>query len=168
MAGNARSAPIGTVTSAAKNTAQMLPCAPPSRVYATAPMPANASGASDTWPAQPVSGTSESATSAVHMPSVRRLTLVGIRARQGTQPRRHDDDEHGHADRGVAHRRDPLDAPDLARCGANWISARGSEQQHDEEHDRRQRVGNVRPPVGELEERARRHWMASARISAPR
>ena len=41
-----------------------------------APMPANASGASDTCPAQPVSGTSESATSAVHMPSENRLRFV--------------------------------------------------------------------------------------------
>ena len=59
----------------------MLPCAPPSRAYATAPMPANASGASETCPAQPVSGTSESATSAVHMPSEKRLRFVGRRGR---------------------------------------------------------------------------------------
>ena len=132
----------------------MLPCAPPSRVYATAPMPANASGASDTCPAQPVSGTSESASSAVHMPSAMRFVLVGScstrRTRRASAMKttntampiavsRTDDTR--------STRRTALDARELD------LGAR-QQQQHDEEHDRRQRVGHVGPAIGELEERA--------------
>ena len=88
------------------------------------------------------------------MPSAMRFVLVGSELdKQERGDEADEDGEHGHADRGVAHGRHPFDASNRADARELDLRAR-QKQQHDEEHDRRQRVGDVGPAIGELEERS--------------
>ena len=166
IAGNANSAPTGIVTRAARKMAQTLPCAPPRRVYATAPIPAKASGASETCPAQPVSGTSDNARSAVHIPSAKRLVLVGslldrnrvriaMNARNAVIPI------------AVSRTDETCSTRRICPIRANWTSARGSNSRT----TKSMMVGNASGTFVQRSENLRNdaiHCVPSARMIAPR
>ena len=131
--------------------------------YATAPMPANASPASDTCPAHPMRGTSDIATSAVHIASANWLRFVGERNALTTTITRNNTPMPSTVSRTVEIR--SVRRTTLSR--ANWSLACGSSSNTTSSIT----VGIAAGAVAHRPPNCRNvcdHSIARARISAPR